>query len=119
MTRKSSQMFICGPEVIQAATGQDAPIDQFGTAEAHASVSGNIHFIADDDKHALDITRRLLSFLPLNNMQDPPHRIPEAITIDDDPAMNDLLPDGAKAPLDVVQGDHAPGRRRRLPGSSA
>ena len=101
MTRKTAQMFICGPEVIRAATGQDAPIEQFGTAEAHASVSGNIHFIADDDKHALDITRRLLSFLPLNNMQDPPHRIPETISVEDDPAMNDLLPGTAKAPLDV------------------
>ena len=76
MTRKNSQMFICGPDVIKAATGQEAPIEQFGTAQAHASVSGNIHFIAEDDKHALEITRKLLSFLPLNNMQDPPHNIP-------------------------------------------
>jgi propionyl-CoA carboxylase beta chain len=45
MTRKNAQMFICGPDVIKAATGQEAPIEQFGTAEAHASVSGNIHFV--------------------------------------------------------------------------
>lgn len=101
MTRKGAQMFICGPDVIKAATGQEAPIEQFGTADAHASVSGNIHFIANDDKHALEITRKLLSFLPLNNMQDPPHCIPGEIKLTDDPAMNVLVPDDVKSPLDV------------------
>ena len=101
MTRKSAQMFICGPEVIKAATGQEAPIEQFGTADAHASVSGNIHFVAEDDKHALEITRKLLSFLPQNNMQDPPHRIPNDVANFEDPGMNDLIPEGTKKPLDV------------------
>ena len=101
MTRKSAQMFICGPDVIKAATGQDAPIELFGTADAHASVSGNIHFIAEDDRHALEITRRLLSFLPLNNMQDPPHCIPNEIEIEVDEAMNELVPAEIKTPLDV------------------
>ena len=64
-------------------------------------MSGNIHFVAEDDKHALDITRKLLSFLPQNNMQDPPHRIPNEIANFDDPGMNDLIPEGTKKPLDV------------------
>ena len=101
MTRKSAQMFICGPDVIKAATGQEAPIELFGTADAHASVSGNIHFIAEDDRHALEITRRLLSFLPLNNMQDPPHCIPNEIEIEVDEGMNELVPSEIKTPLDV------------------
>ena len=101
MTRKSAQMFICGPDVIKAATGQEAPIELFGTADAHASVSGNIHFIAEDDQHSLEITRRLLSFLPLNNMQDPPHCIPNEIEIEVDEAMNELVPSEIKTPLDV------------------
>ena len=101
MTRKNSQMFICGPDVIKAATGQEAPIEQFGTADAHASVSGNIHFVAEDDKHALEITRKLLSFLPQNNMQDPPHHIPNDVANFEDPGMNDLIPEGTKKPLDV------------------
>ena len=101
MTRKGAQMFICGPDVIKAATGQEAPIEQFGTAQAHASVSGNIHFIAEDDKHALEITRKLLSFLPLNNMQDPPHCIPNEIEIEVDEGMNELVPSEIKTPLDV------------------
>ena len=101
MTRKGAQMFICGPEVIKAATGQEAPIELFGTADAHASVSGNIHFVTEDDKQALEVARKLLSYLPLNNMQDPPHRIPDEISVADDEGMNELIPTEAKTPLDV------------------
>ena len=101
MTRKGAQMFICGPDVIKAATGQEAPIELFGTADAHASVSGNIHFVADDDRHALDIARNLLSYLPLNNMQDPPHRIPDEIAVVVDEGMNEVVPAEIKTPLDV------------------
>jgi len=100
-TRTHSSMFICGPEVIKAATGQIAPIEQYGSAEAHASVSGNIHFIAEDDRHAIRIAQQLISFLPLNNLQDPPHGIPEEILIEYDEGMNELLPDDAKAGFDV------------------
>jgi len=106
MTRKGAQMFICGPDVIKAATGQEAPIEQFGTAEAHASVSGNIHFIAENDKHALEITKSLLSYLPLNNMQDPPHRIPDSLLVEEDLAMNALVPEEPKSPLDVMKVIH-------------
>lgn len=102
-TRSHSSMFICGPEVIKSATGQVAPIEQFGTAEAHASVSGNIHFIAEDDQHAVAITRQLLSYLPLNNIQDPPHFIPELVDQELDEGMNDLVPDDPKASFDVYQ----------------
>ena len=103
MTRKGAQMFICGPEVIKAATGQEAPIELFGTADAHASVSGNIHFVADDDKQALDIARKLLSYLPLNNMQDPPHHIPDEIAAVVDEGMNEIVPAEIKTPLDVTK----------------
>ncbi len=103
MTRKGAQMFICGPDVIKAATGQEAPIELFGTADAHASVSGNIHFVADDDRQALDIARKLLSYLPLNNMQDPPHRIPDEISLISDEGMNEVVPAEIKTPLDVAK----------------
>ncbi|NLG38301.1 MAG: acyl-CoA carboxylase subunit beta, partial [Fibrobacter sp.] len=73
--RNNSNMFICGPEVIKAATGENAQPEQFATAAAHASVSGNIHFVAEDDKHAIEIIQKLLSFLPSNNQEKPPHRL--------------------------------------------
>lgn len=101
--KKQSNMFICGPEVIKAATGQEAPLDQFATAEAHAAVSGNVHFVAENDADALNIIKRLLSFLPSNNMQDPPHRFSESLSLEPDPAMNEVVPADAKTPLDTYQ----------------
>lgn len=102
-TRKGANMFICGPEVIKSATGQEAPIDQFGSAMAHASVSGNIHFIAEDDKHAIEITKKLLGFLPLNNLQAPPHRVPEQIISEKDDVLNELVPEDTKSGFDVYK----------------
>lgn len=101
--RGHSNMFICGPEVIKAATGQEAPLDQFATADAHATVSGNVHFVADSDEHALEIIKRLLSFLPSNNLQDPPHRLSENLSLSPDSSMNDVVPEDGKTPLDAYQ----------------
>lgn len=100
-TRTHSSMFICGPEVIKAATGQTAPLEQYGSAEAHATVSGNIHFVADDDQHAIRLAQQLISFLPLNNLQDPPHSIPDEIPLERDEQMNELIPDDSKSAYDV------------------
>ncbi|RYH10202.1 acyl-CoA carboxylase subunit beta [Tropicimonas sp. IMCC6043] len=101
MTRENAQMFICGPEVIRAVTGQVTTMEEIGSAQAHASVSGNIHFIAEDDAHAIAIVHRLLSFLPSNNMMDPPHRIEADLSIVDDPALDELVPADPKTPFDV------------------
>jgi propionyl-CoA carboxylase beta chain len=101
MTRKNANMFICGPEVIKAATGQTATMEEIGSASANASVSGNVHFIADDDTQALQIARKLLSFLPPNNVVDPPHRPTPTVDMSPDQAFNDLIPGDPKAPFDI------------------
>lgn len=101
MVRDSASMFICGPEVIRAVTGQHTTMEEIGSAEAHARDSGNIHFIAEDDRHALALVRRLLSYLPSNNMMDPPHRLSEEITLHDDLAVEDILPADSKVAYDV------------------
>ena len=103
MTKKNAQMFICGPEVIKAATGQSTTMDEIGSAAAHAAISGNIHFVANDDQHAFEIARKLLSFLPSNNIMDPPHRPTPTVTLDVDERMNALVPEDPKAPLDVLK----------------
>ncbi len=103
MVRGSANMFICGPSVIKAATGEDAQLDQFATADAHGSVSGNIHLIAEDDAHALELTAKLLSYLPSNNVEDPPHRPATNLDLSEDPSMNDLVPANPKEALDVYQ----------------
>ena len=102
MVKGTSNMFICGPEVIQAATGQKCTMDDVGSPAAHASVSGNIHFVADNDQHAVQIARKLLSYLPSNNVMDPPHQPTPHLDLAPDPGMNDLVPAGPKDPFDVT-----------------
>lgn len=101
MTEKNSNLFICGPQVIKAATGEEASVEMFATAAAHASVSGNIHLVAKDDKHALELAAKLLSYLPSNNMQEPPHDFSKTYEKTYDPALNELVPESAKEALDV------------------
>jgi len=103
MTRKNASMFICGPSVIKAVTGQDVTLDDIGSAQAHASVSGNIHFIAEDDADALAITKKLLSYLPSNNMMDPPHDLSKPISLAEDPSLRDILPPSVKEAFDVKE----------------
>jgi propionyl-CoA carboxylase beta chain len=101
MVKGTSQMFICGPEVIQAVTGQKCTMDEIGSAKANASVSGNIHFVAENDAHAVQIARKILSYLPSNNLMDPPHAPVATLDLSPDPEMNNLVPPEGKDPLDV------------------
>lgn len=103
MTQKNANMFICGPDVIKSATGEKAELEQFASAAAHASVSGNIHLVAEDDAHAMELTGELLSFLPPNNISDPPHDLDVEISMGKDERMNDVVPGTSKEPLDVQQ----------------
>ena len=101
MVKDTANMFICGPEVIQAVTGQKCTMEDIGSAITNASVSGNVHFIADNDAHALQIARRLLSYLPSNNLLDPPHLPVKQIDLNADPEMDQLLPESSKDALDI------------------
>jgi propionyl-CoA carboxylase beta chain len=103
MSRQNANMFICGPQVIKAATGVDVTMDEVGGVGVNASVSGNVHFVADNDEHAMQITRRLLSYLPRNNVEDPPHRPTAEISLDPDPVLNELVPEDPKASLDMYR----------------
>jgi len=102
MIRGQANMFICGPDVIKAVTGQVCTMEEIGSADANGSVSGNIHFIADSDEHAIQLTQELLSYLPANNLDDPPHRPTTKISMSPDLSMNDIVPEDSKAPLDVM-----------------
>ncbi len=101
MTEKNANLFICGPQVIKAAMGEEATLEMFATANAHATVSGNIHLVAKDDKHALELAAKLLSFLPSNNMQEPPHDLSQPVVRDYDPALNDIVPEAANSSYNV------------------
>ncbi|HYG25092.1 MAG TPA: carboxyl transferase domain-containing protein [Verrucomicrobiae bacterium] len=103
MVKGSANMFICGPEVIQAVTGQKCTMEEIGSAMANASVSGNVHFIAENDADAVRIAKKLLSYLPSNNIMDPPHAPTPKIDLTPDPEMNKLIPENMKDPLDVTK----------------
>ncbi len=101
MVKGTANMFICGPDVIQAVTGQKCTMEEIGSPLANASVSGNVQFIADNDAHAVQIARRILSFIPANNLLDPPHRPTTQVDMSPDPEMGKLVPESSKDPLDV------------------
>lgn len=103
MTKSNANMFICGPDVIRSVTGQSTTMDEIGSAEVHASVSGNIHFVADDDAHAIVIAQKLLSYLPSNNLVSPPHEPTENLVLAENLSMNALVPDSDREPIDVGQ----------------
>jgi propionyl-CoA carboxylase beta chain len=101
MVKGSANMFICGPEVIQAVTGQKCTMDEIGSPATNAGVSGNVHFLAENDADAVRIARRILSYVPSNNVLDPPHRPSASVDLSADPQMDQLLPADAKMPLDI------------------
>jgi methylmalonyl-CoA carboxyltransferase large subunit len=98
-TRKA-QMFITGPQVIKGVTGETVTAEQLGGPEAHMANSGVIHFIAEDDRHATLLAQKLLSFLPSNNLEDPP-RVEGNSNVDPDPTLDDIVPAENKKGYDV------------------
>jgi methylmalonyl-CoA carboxyltransferase 12S subunit len=97
---RRSQMFITGPQVIKQVTGEVVTADQLGGPAAQMNCSGVTHLIAEDDEGALMLCRRLLSFLPSNNVEDPP-RLPGDTSLEDDPELDHLVPSDPKVSYDV------------------
>jgi acetyl-CoA carboxylase carboxyltransferase component len=72
MVKGTSYMFVTGPEVIKAVTAEEVTFEELGGALTHNEKSGVAHFVAESEDHALYLVRRLLSFIPQNNLEDPP-----------------------------------------------
>jgi len=113
MTKETGQMFITGPDVVRAVTGEEVTMEALGGAEAHASVSGVSHFTAASDRDALALARRLLSYLPLNNLEDPPTAPAVAPPHSVGTELERVVPEEANTPYDV----HAVVERVVDPGS--
>jgi acetyl-CoA carboxylase carboxyltransferase component len=101
MVKGSSHMFITGPDVVKTVTGEDVTQEELGGAMTHASKSGVATFVADDEESCLEQVRYLLSFLPQNNLEDPPYFEPS-----DDPDRRcedivKLIPDAPNKPYDI------------------
>ena len=104
MVDKTSQMFITGPEVIRTVTGEDVSMEELGGGRTHSSKSGNSHYLAADENDALEYVRDLISYLPQNNLEDPPvyddAEVDLTIT-DHDRQLDQLIPDSANQPYDM------------------
>jgi len=101
MVKGTSHMFITGPDVVKTVTGEDVTQEELGGAMTHASKSGVAGFVADDEESCIEQVRYLLSFLPQNNLEDPPYFEPE-----DDPdrrceGIVGLIPDAPNKPYDM------------------
>jgi methylmalonyl-CoA carboxyltransferase large subunit len=97
---QQARMFITGPQVIKQVTGEVVSAEELGGPQSQMNNSGVIHLIARDDEEALHLCRRLLSFMPSNNLEDPP-RAPFNLPIESDPEMTDIVPVDNKASYDV------------------
>jgi propionyl-CoA carboxylase beta chain len=107
MVDKTSYMFITGPDVIKTVTHEEVTKEQLGGAETHNEISGVAHFKAHDDAECLSMVRELLSFLPSNNLDDPPRK-PCTDPIDRaDAALDKIVPDQSNQPYDIKDVIHA------------
>ena len=103
MVQGTSYMFITGPDVIKSVTHQEVTKEELGGAMTHASVSGVAHFAAPDDAAALALILELLSYLPSNNMEDPPRRTPADDPWREDDRLDRLVPEDPNKPYDMKE----------------
>lgn len=101
MVRDSSYMFVTGPDVVRSVTHEDVTHEQLGGAEAHASESGVCHYVADNDADCLYLLRVLLSYLPQNNMEDPPFLASNDDRLRTEEALDDIIPDDPSKPYEM------------------
>lgn len=101
MTRGTSHMFITGPKVIKAVTKEEVDFESLGGASVHSSKSGVAHFAADSEIDALELTRKLLSYLPSNNTEPPPLENPTDDPYRQDQELNSLVPTDSEEAYDM------------------
>lgn len=101
MTENTSYMFVTGPKVVKTVTGEEITTEDLGGAQIHSSKSGVSHFLLEDEEEGLLLIRKLLSYLPQNNLEEPP-----AVECNDpidrlDDALNEIIPENPNQPYDV------------------
>lgn len=102
MSRNTSYMFVTGPKVVKTVTGETVTAEQLGGADVHASKSGVSHFVAENEEEGIMLIRKLLSYMPQNNLEDPP------VAPCDDPIhrledhLNEIIPEEPNKPYNVI-----------------
>lgn len=107
MVKKSSYMFITGPSVIKTVTGEETTFEELGGADTHNAKSGNAHFACESDEDAIEEIKHLLSFLPSNNLEEPPSIRPTDDPKRESESLNTIVPDSPKRPYDMKEIIHA------------
>ncbi len=103
MTKGTSYMFVTGPKVVKTVTGEQVTEEDLGGASIHSTKSGVTHFVAEDEEEGILLIRKLLSYLPQNNLEDPP------LSVCDDPidrledSLNEIIPENPNKPYDVKE----------------
>lgn len=101
MSKTNSYMFVTGPKVVKTVTGEIVTDDELGGAMVHGSKSGVSHFVAEDEQEGILLLRKLLSYLPQNNLEDPP-LIPCMDPIDRlEESLNHIVPENPNKPYDI------------------
>lgn len=107
MSKGTSYMFVTGPKVVKTVTGETVTDEELGGASVHASKSGVTHFVAEDEQEGILLIRKLLSYMPQNNLEEPP-----VLQCDDpidrlDDALNEIIPESANKPYDIKDVIHS------------
>lgn len=103
MVKETSHMFITGPQVIKAVTHEDVSFEELGGAMTHNSLSGVAHFATDDEDACLAAVRKLMSYLPQNNLEDAPAVVPTDDLARADEALESIVPDNPNIPYDMKE----------------
>ena len=107
MSKGTSYMFVTGPKVVKTVTGETVTDEELGGASVHGSKSGVTHFVAEDEEEGILLLRKLISYMPQNNLEDPP------LLLCDDPIdrlddnLNEIIPDNTNKPYDVKDVIHS------------
>jgi len=103
MVKKTSHMFITGPKVIESVTGEEVTFEDLGGAMSHNSKSGVAHLAADDEAHALEMVKLMLSYMPSNNLEDPPFVETGDPKDRQEDGLNQIIPDSPDKPYDMKE----------------
>ena len=103
MVKKTSYMFVTGPDVIKTVTNEEVTKEDLGGAMTHNKKSGVAHFTAENDEEAMQMIRELMSFLPLNNLEDPPRKVCTDDLNREIPRLDKIVPDDPNKPYDMKE----------------
>jgi methylmalonyl-CoA decarboxylase subunit alpha len=107
MSKNTSYMFVTGPKVVKTVTGEDVTEEELGGAFVHGTKSGVTHFVADDEREGILLIRKLLSYMPQNNLEDPPYMESDDPIDRLEDALNEIIPENPNKPYDVKDVIHA------------